>query len=99
MLLVSQFTLYGRLKKNKPDYSKAMPNIQVGGVRGGDTARVCACVGGSGGSASMLQDVVTSKLHGTQLKESGRQAGCPPAPPVLPPLSSRVEAPRDVPCM
>jgi len=30
ILLVSQFTLYGRLKKPKPDYSKAMGPDQVG---------------------------------------------------------------------
>lgn len=29
ILLVSQFTLYGRLKKPKPDYSKAMGPDQV----------------------------------------------------------------------
>jgi D-Tyr-tRNAtyr deacylase len=29
ILLVSQFTLYGRLKKPKPDYSKAMGPEQV----------------------------------------------------------------------
>lgn len=29
LLLVSQFTLYGRLKKPKPDYSKAMPPQQA----------------------------------------------------------------------
>lgn len=29
ILFVSQFTLYGRLKKPKPDYSKAMPPQQV----------------------------------------------------------------------
>jgi D-Tyr-tRNAtyr deacylase len=30
VLLVSQFTLYGRLKKPKPDYSKAMGPDKVG---------------------------------------------------------------------
>jgi hypothetical protein len=29
VLLVSQFTLYGRLKKPRPDFSKAMPPAQV----------------------------------------------------------------------
>lgn len=29
ILLVSQFTLYARLKKSKPDFSKAMPPNQV----------------------------------------------------------------------
>ena len=31
ILLVSQFTLYARLKKPKPDYSKAMGPTQVRG--------------------------------------------------------------------
>jgi D-Tyr-tRNAtyr deacylase len=35
ILLVSQFTLYGRLKKPKPDYSKAMGPDQVLVVRAG----------------------------------------------------------------
>jgi D-tyrosyl-tRNA(Tyr) deacylase len=30
VLLVSQFTLYGRLKKPKPDFSKAMGPDKVG---------------------------------------------------------------------
>jgi D-Tyr-tRNAtyr deacylase len=30
ILLVSQFTLYGRLKKPKPDFSRAMAPDQVG---------------------------------------------------------------------
>lgn len=43
LLLVSQFTLYGRLKKPKPDYSKAMGPEQVClcGLSGGGGVYVC----------------------------------------------------------
>jgi hypothetical protein len=33
ILLVSQFTLYARLKKPRPDFSKAMPPAQVRNIR------------------------------------------------------------------
>ena len=32
VLMVSQFTLYGRLKGNKPDFSQAMPVEKAGHI-------------------------------------------------------------------